>query len=94
MTLSDRLRAIREVKQLSQKDISQRTALTPSYVLRVENGDAFPAIEALEKWAEALAVPLWKLFYDGEEPPLLPNLPGRLSTDKIAKAALEKRARY
>jgi transcriptional regulator with XRE-family HTH domain len=94
MTLSGRLRAIREVKKLSQREIAERTALTPSYVSRVESGDAFPNIGTLEKWAEALAVPLCRLFYDGEEPPLLPNLPGRLSADKIAKAALEKLAGY
>lgn len=93
MTLSDRLRAIREVKELSQNDIAESAALTPSYVSRVENGDAFPNIEALEKWAEALAVPLCRLFYDGEEPPLLPNLPGRLSADKIAKASAGKTGR-
>src|SRR2546427_6086268 len=33
-----------------------------------------PAIETLEKMARALEIPLYQLFYDGEEPPRLPNL--------------------
>jgi transcriptional regulator with XRE-family HTH domain len=44
----------------------------------VENGHTVPAIETLEKMARALEVPLYQLFYDGEEPPKLPNLPKRI----------------
>ena len=36
---------------------------------RVENGHTVPAIETLEKFARALEVPIYQLFYDGEEPP-------------------------
>jgi hypothetical protein len=36
-----------------------------------------PAVETLEKFARALEVPVYQLFYDGEEPPKLPNLPNR-----------------
>jgi hypothetical protein len=34
-----------------------------------------PAIETLEKIARALECPLYQLFYEGEEPPKLPNPP-------------------
>jgi transcriptional regulator with XRE-family HTH domain len=40
----------------------------------VENGHTVPAIETLEKMARAIEVPLYQLFYDGEQPPELPNL--------------------
>jgi hypothetical protein len=40
-----------------------------------------PAIETLEKLARALEVPLYQIFYDGKEPPKLPNLPKRKSDD-------------
>lgn len=33
-----------------------------------------PAIETLEKIARALEVPLYQIFYYGEEPPIVPNL--------------------
>jgi len=54
------------------------------YISRVENGHTVPAIETLEKLARALEVPLYQLFYDGEEPPKLPNLPKRKSSEDIA----------
>jgi hypothetical protein len=34
-----------------------------------------PAVETLEKFARALEVPIYQLFYEGEEPPKLPHLP-------------------
>jgi hypothetical protein len=34
---------------------------------------AVPAIVTLEKIAGALEVPLYQLFYEGDEPPKLPN---------------------
>ncbi len=82
MIISDRLRALREGKKLSQGEIEKRTGLIRCYISRVENGHTVPAIETLEKFARALEVPLYQLFYDGEEPPELPNLPKpRTATD-------------
>src|SRR4029077_5378544 len=75
MIIGDRLRALREEKKLSQGDIEKRTGLLRCYISRVENGHTVPAIETLEKMARALECPLYQLFYDGEEPPVLPNLP-------------------
>jgi transcriptional regulator with XRE-family HTH domain len=50
-------------------DIEKRTGLLRCYVSRVENGHTVPAVETLEKMARALEVPMYELFYDGEEPP-------------------------
>ncbi len=72
MVLSDRLKAIREEKHLSQGDIESRTGLKRCYVSRVENGHTVPAIETLEKMARALEVPMYLLFYEGDKPPGLP----------------------
>ena len=74
MIIGDRLRALREEKKLSQGDIEKRTGLLRCYISRVENGHTVPAIETLEKLARAMEVPLYQLFYDGEEPPELPEL--------------------
>jgi transcriptional regulator with XRE-family HTH domain len=41
------------------------------YISRVENGHTVPATETLEKTAQALEVPMYQLFYDGEKPPAL-----------------------
>lgn len=70
MIISDRLRALREAKHLSQGDVERRTGLLRCYISRVENGHTVPAIETLEKLAHAMEVPLYQLFYDGENPPL------------------------
>ncbi len=94
MLIADRLRALREEKQLSQGDIEKRTGLLRCYISRVENGHTVPAIETLEKMARALEVPMYQLFYDGEEPPKLPNLPKRKSSDDIAWGSSGKDARY
>src|SRR5437879_3710982 len=92
--IGDRLREMREEKKLSQGDIEKRTGLLRCYISRVENGHTVPAIETLEKLARALEAPLYQLFYDGEEPPVLPNLPKRKSSDDIAWGSAGKDARY
>ncbi len=94
MIIGDRLRAMREEKKLSQGDIEKRTGLLRCYISRVENGHTVPAIETLEKLARALECPLYQLFYDGEEPPKLPNLPRGKSSDDIAWGSSGKDARY
>jgi len=93
MIIGDRLRAVREEKKLSQGDIEKRTGLLRCYISRVENGHTVPAIETLEKMARAFEVPLYQLFYDGEEPPPLPNLPKRRTADDIAWGSSGKEAR-
>src|SRR5882762_1086997 len=75
---------MREEKKLSQGDIEKRTGLQRCYISRVENGHTVRAIETLEKLARAIEVPLYQLFYDGEEPPRLPNLLKRKSSDDVA----------
>jgi transcriptional regulator with XRE-family HTH domain len=94
MIIGERLRALREEKNLSQGDIEKRTGLLRCYISRVENGHTVPAVETLEKMARALEVPLYQLFYDGDEPPKLPNLPKRKSADEIAFGTRGKEARY
>ena len=94
MIIGDRLRALREEKKLSQGDIEERTGLLRCYISRVENGHTVPAIETLEKMARALEVPLYQLFYDGEQPPKLPNLPKRRSSDEIVWGSTGKEARF
>jgi transcriptional regulator with XRE-family HTH domain len=94
MIIGDRLRELREGKKLSQGDIEKRTGLLRCYISRVENGHTVPAIETLEKLARALEVPLYQLFYDGDEPPKLPNLLKRKTTDNIVWGSSGKQAVY
>ena len=94
MVICDRLRELRESKNLSQGDIENRTGLLRCYISRVENGHTVPAMETLEKLARALEVPLYQLFYDGEKPPQLPALLKRKTSDDIVWGSSGKNALY
>ena len=94
MIIGDRLRSIREDKKLSQGDIEKRTGLLRCYISRVENGHTVPAVETIEKFARALEVPMYQLFYDENKPPELPNLPKRRTADDIVWGSTGKDARY
>ena len=94
MVIGDRLRELREQKKLSQGDIEHRTGLLRCYISRVENGHTVPAIETLEKLARAFEVPMYQLFYDGAEPPKVPNLIARKSSDDIAWGSSGKDAKF
>lgn len=83
MIIGTRLRKLREEKNLSQGDIEKRTGLLRCYISRVENGHTVPSIETLERLAQALEIPLYQLFYEGEEPPPLPNLSKRRSAEEL-----------
>lgn len=74
MLIGQKLRDLRESKKLSQGDLEKRTGLLRCYTSRVENGHTVPSIETLEKYARALEIPLYRLFYDGKEPPRKPKL--------------------
>ena len=93
MIIGDRLRALREEKNLSQGEIEKRTGLLRCYISRVENGHTVPAFETIEKFARALEVPLYQLFYDGEEPPALPHIYGRKNARDLAWGSSGKEAR-
>ena len=81
MVIGDRLRELREYKELSQGDIEQRTGLLRCYISRVENGHTVPAIETLEKLARAMEVPIYQIFYDGNDNPKGPLPAKQLDKD-------------
>ena len=83
MIIGERLKTLREEKSMSQGDIEKRTGLLRCYTSRVENGHTVPSLETLERLASALEIPLYQLFYEGEEPPPLPNLSKRQSTEEL-----------
>lgn len=83
MLIGERLRVLREGKDLSQGDIGRKTGLLRCYVSRVKNDYTVPTVETLEKFARVLEVPMYRLFCDSEEPPKLLNLPKRKAGDDI-----------
>ena len=77
MLIGERLRTLRAEKKITQREIEERTGLLRCYISRVENGHSVPAVETLERFARALEVPMYQLFYEGKEPPKPPKLPKR-----------------
>jgi len=83
MLIGTRLRQLREQKQMSQGDIEERTGLLRCYVSRVENGHTVPSLETLERFAGVLDVPLYQLFFSGEEAPPTPSLTPRNTLEEM-----------
>jgi transcriptional regulator with XRE-family HTH domain len=69
MIIGERLRMLREQRKISRGDMEKRTGLLRCYICRVENGYTVPAVETLAKFANALKIPIYRLFYDGGDPP-------------------------
>ena len=94
MHIGEKLRELRESKDLSQGESEKRSGLLRVYVSRVENGHTVPAIETLEKLARALEVPMYQLFYEGEEPPKVLAFPKDRLVDDTGWGSSGRDARY
>jgi transcriptional regulator with XRE-family HTH domain len=81
MIVGERLRVLRESKNLSQGDVQKRTGLMRCYISRVENGHTVPAVETLYKFARALEVPMYRLFYEDPDSPGTPDHPSFAKLD-------------
>ena len=85
-----RIRQLREQKGLTQGDIEQKTGLMRCYISRVENGFKVPSLETLEKFAAAFDLPLYRLFYNGSEPPPTSYSSSRPSFQDLLQVAGKK----
>ncbi|KOH45636.1 helix-turn-helix domain-containing protein [Sunxiuqinia dokdonensis] len=61
-----RIKELREIKNLSQKDLSYSSDLDRSYIASVENGKRNISIVNIEKIAKALDVTLKDFFNNGK----------------------------
>ena len=82
MVIGDKLKALREQKNLSQGDVEKRTGLLRCYISRVENGHTVPSVDTLEKMAQALQIPMYRLFTDDD----------RVTKPNIAAEVIRRRA--
>jgi transcriptional regulator with XRE-family HTH domain len=67
MSIGERIRQLRVQKGLSQGDIERTSGLLRCYISRVEHGHTVPSLETLERFAAGLDLPLYRLFYTGDE---------------------------
>jgi transcriptional regulator with XRE-family HTH domain len=89
MLIGERIRKIREEKGLSQGDVERASGLLRCYISRVEHGHTVPSLDTLERFAAALDVPLYRLFYAGDQPPALPHLSQRKTLQELAEEETE-----
>jgi transcriptional regulator with XRE-family HTH domain len=92
MVIGTRLRELREQKGLSQGDVERLTGIKGCYTSRVEHGHTVPGLINVGKYAAAFGVPLYQLFYEGDEPPPLPKLTPRKTLEELAEEPGKKGA--
>lgn len=88
MLIGQRIRHLRQQNGFSQGDLERATGLLRCYISRVEHGHTVPSLGTLEKFATALKVPLYQLFYENEAP-VTSKLTPRASLDELAGAEPE-----
>jgi transcriptional regulator with XRE-family HTH domain len=94
MIIGERLRVLREAKKFSQGDVEKRTGLLRCYISRVENGHTVPAVETLEKFARALEIPVYQLFYEEGESPKVPFIFKEKRSNEVLWGDTGKDARH
>ncbi len=62
MTLGERIKALRFERGLQQRQLAEKSGLTPSMVSQIESGRLTPSLHTLGKLAGALGVPIASLF--------------------------------
>jgi transcriptional regulator with XRE-family HTH domain len=64
--LSRSLRTLREARQISLRALAEQTGFSASFLSQVENGQASPSINSMERIATALGVTLSQFFHHAE----------------------------
>ena len=64
----DRIRALRQLRRLSQEELAFRAGIHRTYLGGVERGERNPALKNINSLAEALNVTLSELFQFSDKP--------------------------
>ena len=62
MIVDSQLRSVRETRGLSREALASRAGVSVSSIVRIESGDYHPNLTTLRKIAEALEVPIGRIF--------------------------------
>jgi transcriptional regulator with XRE-family HTH domain len=68
INVGSRIYAERKAKKFSQADLERRCGLARCRISWLEHGRAVPTIQTLERIADALEIPAYRLLYDGDNP--------------------------
>jgi len=64
LKLGERLKAIRKSRNLTLEKIHERSGISMANLSKWENNKGFPTLKSLEKWAKAVGITLWDIFFD------------------------------
>jgi len=67
MSLGARIRQTRTQKGITLQDLSDRSGLSKGFICQLENDKASPSLQALEKLATGLGIPIAFLFLTADE---------------------------
>jgi transcriptional regulator with XRE-family HTH domain len=85
ISVGTKIREIRQRKGLSQGDIEHATGLLRCYTSRVENGHTVPSLETLAKFATALQIPMYEIFYSNDGGSARKDMGPRKSLEELAE---------
>jgi transcriptional regulator with XRE-family HTH domain len=76
MVIGDKLKKLREERNMTQGDVFEKTGLLRVYLSRLENGRTTPSVDTLEKLAAAYEIPMYQLFVEEGTRVEKPDIPG------------------
>jgi transcriptional regulator with XRE-family HTH domain len=63
-SFGERIKRLREDRQMSQLDLAARVGIENAYLSRIENGKKEPCLRVIQMLADGLGVSLRKLFWN------------------------------
>ncbi|MBW1739754.1 MAG: helix-turn-helix transcriptional regulator [Deltaproteobacteria bacterium] len=67
-----RIKSLRNSKNITQEQLSERTGINPKYLSSIERGKENPTLNTLIRLSETLDVDLWEVFeFVQEESPVM-----------------------
>lgn len=70
---SKNIKYIRKEKGLTQEQLAEQSELTVKYISHLERGLSFPSADSLDRIANALGVPVYRLFFPEEQETVIPK---------------------
>lgn len=90
--IGGKLRAIRQRRQLSLRDLAQKAEVSASMLSQIENGKAYPSVRSLYNIAAALGVPVDYFFPEQAEAISegIPAMPGQENTVPLTASEMRE----
>ncbi len=92
LSVGARIKAVRETKALSLKDIAQRTGFLESTIAQIETGEILPPLGDMVKLARALEMKMGYLLVQGESKPY--TVVHKKNRKTVSRYGFQKTQRY